>query len=687
MQIFELHFNPPKQSELASGQAKLIFDTFCYEPENIYEKRLGSLYMVGELKNALPQNAHFLDNLAQVIKKNFYALSAQPAEKSFKKSLQKANEFLEEEVKKNNTQWMGNLNFSLISLKNLNLNFTKVGDIKIILLRGGKIMDLGRDLEIEGIEPYPLKIFLNIVSGKLATDDIIFISTKEVFSAFTKVKKPIPRKEKEKREIFPPDSLLGEIAQLIPFEEKKFKKILKEKDKILSEISGACLLIVIKPKVLPKLALSFEKEAPLFPIKEILKPLVKRINSLKSNFKIILKREITKTKIKVPLPQKKIPLPKISWSLSEKLTNLLKIKSSKEFKKKIILISVLIFLLVFGFFIFKGKKEAPFKKLPKTLSGIQDKINMAENFLILKEDEKANSMFQEAWKEILPLTETENPLKNEAQALKESIEKELYELNKIEKIEEPEILFEFRKNEFSPQKIVLLDKVLYFFNPYSKGLYNFEKGKKTKIETEKEFKGAFPFSKSSILFFSEPNQLVFWQENRFGKSIFLKLPFPDFKYKDLFVFSRSIYFLDSKRGEIIKYSSPLVINKDFPQRWLAPETERIPGAKSMAIDGSVWVLNQKNNIDRFYLGKLKETFVLDFFPTPEKIEKIFTNKNLPYIFLLEPGKKRIIILGKDGKVKKQFWSEKFDNLKDFAVSNDGTIYLLNGQKIYKIKFK
>ncbi len=74
MQIFELHFNP----KLKEDQ---IFDSFVYEPENTYEKNLGSLYIVGELQNALPQNSKFLDDLAKIIKKNYYTFSIKSPEK------------------------------------------------------------------------------------------------------------------------------------------------------------------------------------------------------------------------------------------------------------------------------------------------------------------------------------------------------------------------------------------------------------------------------------------------------------------------------------------------------------------------------------------------------------------------------------------------------------------------------
>lgn len=682
-QVFELHFNPKLKEDL-------IFDSFCYEPEDVYEKRLGSLYMVGELKNALPQNARFLDNLAQVIKGKFYAFPVQSVEKGLKESLSGANEFLEKEVEQDNTRWLGNLNFAVISLEKFNLNFTKVGDIKILLLRGGQIIDIGKELEFQEIEPYPLKIFSNIVSGKLSSEDIIFVTTKDVFSTFA---------ESSDKKLFSSGSLLNEIAKAIPFDEKRLKKILRQKEKELSEISGISLLIVLKPQVLQKLALSFEKEVPLFPIREVFKPVTIKIKNL---FKILKRLLPAKPSIKIPLPSKKaFPLrklllfgekikifPNLIWQQFSKKINLFqRIKSSPKFKKKIILVSTLIFFLLAGFFIFKERKKALLKEAPEILLKIQDKINMAENFLILKEEEKANSMFQEAWEEILPLTKIEHPLKDEALALKESIEEELLTLNKIKIIPEPTVLLEFSKQEFLPLKMIELDKVLYFFNPYSKGLYKFERGEKIKIEIEQKFNKALLLNKSSILFFSEPDELVFWKEDRIGTTITLKLPFPDFVCTDFSSFLKNIYLLDGKKGEIIKYASPIVIGKDFPQYWLDSETKKPIGGKSMAIDGLIWILNSNNGIDRYYLGKHQETLILDFFPPPKNLEKILINQNLPYLFLLEPEQNRIIVLEKSGQVVSQFQSEKFDDLKDFAVSTDGIIYLLNGQKIYQMKLK
>ncbi len=653
-QVFELHFNPKAKEDL-------IFDSFCYTPANVYEKRSGSLYLVGELKNALPQNSGLLDNLAKIIKGKFYAFPVQPIEEGLKKSLKRANEFLENEVKKDNTSWLGDLNFAVISLKNSNLNFTKVGDLKILLLRGNQIINIGKKLELQEIEPYPLKVFLNIVSGKLSTGDIIFISTKEVFDSFSK------------------ENLINEVAQISiegKFSEKKLKKILKNKEKILSEISGVCLLVVLKPEFLPKRALSFEKEAPVFPIWQIFKPFVAKIK----NFSKVSKKLLPGKKAL------KIPPPVIPQKLLKKFRIFPKIKFSRVSKKKLILILALIFFLFLGFFIFKRGKETSLRETQNIFSEIQEKVDMAENFLILKDEKKANLLFKEAWEEILPLTKAKHPLKNEILTLKESIEENLQDLNKLEKITTPEILSEFSEKEFSPQKVVGLDKILYFFNPYSKDIYKFEKGEKIRIETDQKFNRAVLFDKNSILFFSEENSLIFLKENRFGEIFSLKFPYLDFSCNDFSSFGKNIYFLDGKSGKIIKYSSPFISSKEAPELWLNPETKKPIGGKSIAIDGSIWILNKENNVDRFYLGKYQETLILDFFPLPKNIEKILINRNLLHLFLLETEQSRIIVLDKSGQIVKQFQSGKFDNLKDFTVSDDGTIYLLNGLKVYQIKF-
>ncbi|PIQ05089.1 MAG: hypothetical protein COW72_03015, partial [Candidatus Nealsonbacteria bacterium CG18_big_fil_WC_8_21_14_2_50_37_10] len=127
--------------------------------------------------------------------------------------------------------------------------------------------------------------------------------------------------------------------------------------------------------------------------------------------------------------------------------------------------------------------------------------------------------------------------------------------------------------------------------------------------------------------------------------------------------------------------------KDNPQVWLAQKTKKAIDGKSIAVDGSVWILNKDNSILRYYAGNFQETITLNIFPYPKDFSKIFASPQLPYLYLLEPVQNRLVIVNKQGRVIQQFQSQKFDNLLDFAVSKDGkTIWLLNGLKVYKVEF-
>ena len=579
MQIFELHFNP----KLKEDQ---IFDSFVYEPENIYEKKLGSLYAVGELRNVLPQNLKLLDDIAKSIKKNYYTFSQKFPEKALSQSLKKTNEYLAEKVKKENVSWLGNLNFAVFSLKDFNLIFTKTGDIKILLLRAGQIIDIGKNLDLREIEPYPLKIFLNVVSGKLFQDDKILVLTKEIF------------------EFFIQQNLLAKIAQTENIDSKKIKEILPSSFFTKGEgskVSGICLLSVVKTEPTKKHgAILFQSE--------------KKFSFPKIRFPFKLPKIIKKpSSPKIKLPKIKIPT---LGPIIEKL------RPKTNIKKRLILILVLAFVLLLGFLIFKqavGRKE---NEIKNSLVEIQEKINQAESFLIFKNEEEANTLFKEAWKEILPLSETKTSNISDIIDLKQSIEENLENLNKLEKIENPELVNEPDPKLFSSPSSFLVEPPSFEFN--------------------------FDLSASYL---------------------------------------SNLYFLDKKTCEIIKYSLLGGENWGSPKKWIkdkGPCSE----PKSMTVDGSVWILNGDNSILRYYAGSFQETIIPDFFPFPENITQIKTKADIPYFYLLEPVKNRVVIIDKKGKIIKQFQSEKFDNLKDVDISQDGkTIYLLNGSTIYKLKLE
>ena len=711
MQVFELHFNPKAKEDL-------VFESFCYEPENVYEKKLGNLFIIGELSNLLPQNLGFLNKIAQVIKGKYYSLSLRSPEEALRESLKQGNEFLAEEVKKENVSWLGNLNLAVVSVKDLGLNFTKIGNLKIFLFRNGQISDIGSQLDYPTttlhpkpdhpkkkssaplpswapFEPYPLKIFSNIVSGKLAQADMIMILTKEVFNFFSS------------------QNLIQKIAKEEFLDQKKIKEILKPEEKQLSEISGICFLAQARAEVYPKYTLAFQKEPEKlwskFSLSQAFSPILKMVRKIKFP-KISLK--FPKITLPPTLPKFLVRgLPKLSFpslfqkckmvfiSFPEAVRAKLKIPALTKPRiprlqigggvvgsKNLILILILIFFLLIGFFIFKGEEAKEIKVAQGSLNEVESKVSQAENLLIIKDTDRANILFQEAWDKVLPQTELGAPLREEALLLKKSIEERLGPLNKLEKIADPELIFVFEreKTELIPQRMLGFKGQLYFFNPFSSNLYKFEVDKKigNTLTAKRNLKLGVPYL-NSILFFSEPNFLISLKDNLFQEKS-LEIPSADFNFDKFSSFRSNIYFLDTKSGEIAKYS--LTNGVSSSQLWLNPKTKKAISAKSMAVDGSIWILTKGNEIDRYYGGFYKETLKLNLFPYLKYPTKIWTSPTSPYLYLLEPKQSRIVILTKRGEIAKQYQSEKFDNLLDFAISEDGKIiYLLNGLKVYQVE--
>ena len=683
MQVFEFHFNPPRKDRLASGKEDLIFDTFCFEPKNVYEKRMGGLYMAGLLKNILPQDIRFLEILAEKIKNKYYKTASAGPEKSLRESLRVANEHLERIAREGDVSWLGNISFSVISLKNHELNFTKIGDFKTLLIRKGQIIDIDQGLKFDGIEPYPLKVFGNIVSGKLAEDDIILILSGNVYQSFIKenLLNDIARKSVS-------DSGLAEI--------KKFGNVLNGKKEQLTKLSGICLLIVLSQEetVKGKETIAEKKALKIFSFREVFHPLwqtVRKIRVPRINFGLKMpKLKIGRWAINLPKPKLRISL-----GFSETRNKVNSLGRRYNLKKNLLPILILTLILTAGFFLFQMREERNAATYQIKIDQIREKVELANSYFILSEynplaKKNANTLYKEAWDEVSPLLNSSlrlpRSIDSQALELKNAVSEKLYHLNQLVEISEPELVFEFKAKDFIPQKLVSFQDRLYLFTAHSENVFEFspQEAQGRIIETDEKINEATLLS-DSILFFSQPDRIMPFKEGGFRETVYLQELFPEADLAAISSYKSSLYFLDKENNAIVRYPAVSESNWGSPTAWLSPEIKTATDFKSMAVDGSIWVLTKENSIDRYYSGRLQETITLEIFPELKNFSKIFTTLELPYLYILEPEQKRIVILDKAGQIVRQYQSGKFDNLLSFSLTEDGkTIWLLNGLQVYRI---
>lgn len=162
---------------------KSFGDIFVYEPENVEERNLGSLFIIGELKD-LPRNSSYVVNLlASKIKKEFYSNTKRSAEDSLEEALSVANQTISEIAEQGNGEYVSKLSMICGTCKGNKFFLSQVGKVKSLLVRNGQIIEVIK--EDDNKPASPKRAFTNIASGELADGDLIILATTGLFNVFS----------------------------------------------------------------------------------------------------------------------------------------------------------------------------------------------------------------------------------------------------------------------------------------------------------------------------------------------------------------------------------------------------------------------------------------------------------------------------------------------------------------------
>ncbi len=623
MQIFEYYFNPKAQKDR-------FFEVFPLEPEK--DSFYGNLYIVGELDHALLQNSKLLQKFAMVVSQE-YLLS--PIVKSqdvfFRTLLKKANAFFAEELRKENVDWLGNLHIVLLYVKNSggksSVLFAKTGGVKVFMTRGTNVVDVGKNLQDSS---HGAELFGSVVSLHAFAQDKIAVLTKDVYNALEK------------------ENALSDLSSLSSA--KQFQAFLRKREKTFSRLSGILFAVLVE---------EFVSQAPF-------------LSFLKRNvFSIRFPKLQVSSLHLLRFPVFKVKTP--SFVLKDSI------------KQKIIMLAAFCVLLAGGFLTFQGEKKELQRQAQTIVLQIQVIQKEGKDALELNDARSANILLQEAWKKASSHTGKESPLRETFLALKEELEQQLLSINSIQYVEDPATIVDIKQEDTDliPQNMLLAQGNLYLFNPFSSQIFIFglreEKGKT--ISVSKAVRYGIPFAES-VLFFAEPNTLLRVDSDARIENFELKaLP----SFGSMVSFDKNLYILNSQQGTIAKYEDPLN-NASAPLAWMSEASQEKPmGAKSITIDGNIWVLTQDNTLQRYFGGLWQDDVRPLVFPLLKNAIMAKAFPGLPYLYILDPSESRVILLSKSGDLVKQYHIRIQDPLLDFTVSKNGnTLYLLAGSRVFAI---
>lgn len=145
--------------------------------------------------------------------------------------------------------------------------------------------------------------------------------------------------------------------------------------------------------------------------------------------------------------------------------------------------------------------------------------------------------------------------------------------------------------------------------------------------------------------------------------------------------NNKVYLIDKSSGQVKSYATT---GRSFGNPSVSVTDDVVKKAADLAIDGNIYILSG-GTIHKFNSGA-KQTFspaITDF----SDAGKLYTQVNYQYIYVLDPGKNRIVILNKEGGMVQTLTSDQFTDLRDFAIDEGArTVFVLNGSELLKVKF-
>ena len=162
-----------------------FIETFYYDPENIAQEKLGTLFGIIEISDDSEDSSYIVNYLISVIRKEYFSQTKRGAVESLEAALHKANLALSKLAEHGSLAWLGNLNAIVAVIEKNNLHLSKAGDNSALLFRKKLLTDVSEDLKEENLKPHPLKTFVDVTSGRLENDDKLILTSEIIFEIFS----------------------------------------------------------------------------------------------------------------------------------------------------------------------------------------------------------------------------------------------------------------------------------------------------------------------------------------------------------------------------------------------------------------------------------------------------------------------------------------------------------------------
>jgi hypothetical protein len=598
-----------------------------------------NLYVLAELFGLQKKSESAdLKRISEIIMQSFLANKKLPAETLFETSLSTINQNLADLAHGGRKSWVGKFSCLIcVRAADNSIYLANDGQVSAWLRRKSELMEI---LPAEKRGNHPLKTFNNFTQGKLVDGDDLILTTASIFNyvSFALFQKILNQ--------YPLDIAAQEISKIL-------------QDSMGTDQAFCSFFLHFSKKPI---------EEPKPASEEIYAPLPEELEELKTaaawGYSL---PKLPSFKFKLPAFNVNFGwLPKFQWQFFKNLS-----KAGKFF-----LISFTVFLLLFlanlAIYGFKLHGKNVQNKAAQLMVKIKTDIGQTQSALIYKDDSAA----------LIQLALTEQDLKSlrnldpvKADALTPEVEQVKTQINKINVVSDLKTYVELKHH---PIYLASAPSGFLFGNQDSNSLSLYDNRQLTDYFLLNSLKNPI----NSIAYFQPIGPAVASGQQIFRVNSNLKQFEPAVSFtstvNQLRTTGGALYALLKDNGQIAKVATvkgklqtQVVVSGNFAL------------ARDLGADKDVYVL-YPDKLIKYVLGQAQA------FPLPRMSDSLSNAGKLVVasnLYILEPSKKRLIIMNKLGALINQIYFPSAGNVTDFTVDEAGrSIYLLDDNKLYKITF-
>lgn len=329
----------------------------------------------------------------------------------------------------------------------------------------------------------------------------------------------------------------------------------------------------------------------------------------------------------------------------------------------------------------------------QTMEDIDLKINNGKA-AALYDKEKAREIFIEA-KELLASIPEESDIYDErGEEVASTIDAQLQRVNNIIAVS-PSVLVDYASinSDVSMSEIVLLGASMYAFDGNSGSVYrgNLEtRDVSAAITADSEsarFTSAVKASPGTAIVLRSDQSVGLFNPISEAIEVFDLGYTGEHNLVDVDLFGTRLYTLDIADNTIYRHERNDT-TYGAGAAWLSDDSVSLADARSLSIDGEIYVLSGDGTVVKLSGGSRVEFSLASIDPSLTNADKLITNDTLDNLYVVDTAGKRVVVFTKEGKLVAQYISDAFDGIQDVVVDEDGgKFYVLASSKLYEVQIQ